>query len=272
MATQVTLDGTSPAGSKASRKSYTREYKLSVVEVYRSSTLYATAKRFGLNTKTILRWAADEEKIRQSSKGSKHAKHCRKADYADMEAVLFDDYKELRKKGLKVKAFWFRTRAIQLMEQMHPEVTFHFSAGWFDRFKTRHSISLRRPTNVCQTPADDKVGAIRSFHERIRSVAALPEGGEVKDVGKFTLSQIANMDQTPLPFTFTDGGTYADKGEKSVWVRGGASGMDKRQCTVQLTIFASAKREPRVKPLLIFRGKGVRIPLREKVSTSENNS
>ena len=49
----------------------------------------------------------------------------------------------------------------------------------------------------------------------------------MKDVGKFTLCQIANIDQTPLPFTFTDGGTYADKGEKSVWVRGGASGMDK---------------------------------------------
>lgn len=62
------------------------------------------------------------------------------------------------------------------------------------------------------------------------------------------------MDQTPLPFTFTDGETYANTGERSVWVRGGQSGLNKRQCTVQLTVFADG--EPRVKPLLIFKGKG----------------
>ena len=32
------------------------------------------------------------------------------------------------------------------------------------------------------------------------------------------------------------------------------SGLDKRQCTVQLTVFADG--EPRVKPLLIFKGLG----------------
>lgn len=62
------------------------------------------------------------------------------------------------------------------------------------------------------------------------------------------------MDQTPLPFTFSGGQTYSDRGEHSVWVRGGASGLEKRQCTVQLTIFADG--EARVKPLIIFRGKG----------------
>ena len=62
------------------------------------------------------------------------------------------------------------------------------------------------------------------------------------------------MDQTPLPFTFADGHTYADKGSKSVWVRGGQSGLEKRQCTVQLTIFADG--EPRIKPFLIFKGQG----------------
>ena len=42
-------------------------------------------------------------------------------------------------------------------------------------------------------------------------------------------------------------------GEKSVWIHGGASGLDKRQCTVQLTLFADGV--PRVKPLIIFRRK-----------------
>ena len=46
-------------------------------------------------------------------------------------------------------------------------------------------------------------------------------------------------------------------GTSTVWHRGGASGLEKQQCTVQLTIFADGV--PRVKPLLVFRGKGFRI-------------
>ena len=105
--------------------------------------------------------------------------------------------------------------------------------------------------------------AIRSFHNDIRKLAAGNGEDEQCDVGCFKLSQIANMDQTPLPFSFTNGDTYADTGDKTVWIRGGALGMDKRQCTVQLTLFAD--REARVKLLVIFKGQGRRIPFREKV-------
>ena len=82
-------------------------------------------------------------------------------------------------------------------------------------------------------------------------------------VGKFQLHQVANVDQTPLPFCFTDGATYADTGDKTVWVRGGASGLDKRQCTVQITLFADG--QPRIKPPVIFKGTGKRITFHEKV-------
>ena len=50
----------------------------------------------------------------------------------------------------------------------------------------------------------------------------------------FKLKDIANMDQTPLPFVLNDGRTYDAVGSKEMWVR---SGLDKRQFTVQLTIF-----------------------------------
>ena len=91
------------------------------------------------------------------------------------------------------------------------------------------------------------------FHRNIRRAAR--EGEQAGPLGRWTPRQVANMDQTPLPFTFGEGSTYADRGECSVWVRGGASGLEKRQCTAQLTIFADGA--PRVKPLLIFRGKGM---------------
>jgi len=60
------------------------------------------------------------------------------------------------------------------------------------------------------------------------------------------------MDETPLPFEFLDGQTYADQGCHTVQVRGTKSGWNKRQATVMLFVFADGAM--RVKPLLLFRG------------------
>lgn len=130
---------------------------------------------------------------------------------------------ELRKKGLRVKAHWFRIRAKQLMEEMAPGAPFACFDGWLTRFKARHSVSLRRPTNTSQRPASDKENKIRRFHHNIQRLSQPMEGEEVKDVGRFHLGQIANMDQMPLPFT--DGATYDEMGAQTVWVHGGASGL-----------------------------------------------
>ena len=60
------------------------------------------------------------------------------------------------------------------------------------------------------------------------------------------------MDQTPLPFEFSDGKTYAKKGSKTVQVKEQRSGQNKRQATLQLTLHADGK--PHTPPLLMFRG------------------
>ena len=151
----------------------------------------------------------------------------------------------LRRQGVKVKGFWFRAWAKQLLQRMHPDDTFHFSDSWFSGFKFRHRISLWIPTNTSQKPAADKREAIQQFHRTIRKIAT--EERPTRPVGRFTLKQIANVDQTPLPFSFTNGGTYADTADKTVWVRGDGSGLDKRQCMAQITLFADG--EPRTKPL-----------------------
>ena len=71
------------------------------------------------------------------------------------------------------------------------------------------------------------------------------------------LPDIANIDQTPLPFVLDDGKTYADKGSSEVWSVSGSSDLEKQQCSVQLTIFADGV--PRIRLLVIFRGKDLRI-------------
>ena len=215
-----------------------------------------------MNTKNILRWIKAEKQIQESSKGRRCVDFARSALHPEMEERLYAEYKELRKKGLKVKGWWFRTSTKQILSEIGPEAApFSSSDGWFSRFKSRHRISKRRATNCCQREPDDKRGAIQNFHRSIRRAAK--EGEQIGPLGRWTARHIANMDQTPLPFIFCSGETYTDTGERSVWVRGGASGLEKRQCTVQLTLFVDG--EPRVKPLLIFRGQGKSIALSEQV-------
>ena len=86
---QLALDGTS---ALTKRKSYTREYKLKVIEFYRNNNFNKTQKMFGLNTKTILRWKTSEETIRKSTKGAKHTKKRRPAKYPAMEEKLVTEY------------------------------------------------------------------------------------------------------------------------------------------------------------------------------------
>ena len=79
------------------------------------------------------------------------------------------------------------------------------------------------------------------------------------------------MDQTPLLFVLDDGKTYHKKDVKEVCAQIGQSGLDKRQATVKLTAFADEV--DRVRPTVIFRGKGLLISVKEKkVMTDESRS
>ena len=104
-----------------------------------------------------------------------------------------------------------------------------FSDWSFYGFCRPHRILLRRKTHTAQkSPAEPK-NAIEMFHGKL-----LWE----RRRGTFSLADIANMDQTPLPFVMDDGKTYNQTGSKEIWCASGSSGLEKRQCTVQLTIFA----------------------------------
>ena len=94
----------------------------------------------------------------------------------------------------------------------------------------------------------------RNSQLRPKNLSTLPD--TPAEIGRYRLSNICNMDQTPLPFEYLSGRTYNQQGEKTIWVQGSQqSGWEKRQATIQLTVFADAV--PRVKPLIFFRGQGV---------------
>ena len=165
-----------------------------------------------------------------------------------MEDALYAEYKEARAKGKFLKRWWFNTRAKQLLKDHYPGKELKCSDQWFMRFCRRYGVALRRKTHAAQTDPKQLAPAITKFHSKLL---------RVRRRGGYQTKDIANMDQTPLPFVPDDGKTYADKESSEVWCVSGSSSLDKWQCSVQLIIFADGLRC--IRPLVIFRGKDLRI-------------
>jgi hypothetical protein len=112
---------------------------------------------------------------------------------------------------------------------------FRFSNGWFQGFRRRYGVSLRCKTKQAQQAPEDyreKIEAWLQFNRRNTVINANSDCGIVRQppvpvVGRFKLSEIANMDQTPIAFEFLSGRTYDYKGAKTVWIKEARSGWDR---------------------------------------------
>ena len=112
---------------------------------------------------------------------------------------------------------------------LRPDHDFLFLNHWFKNFQNQYNISWRRKTHCSQKPPRGLEPAIKKFHSFLL---------RLRNTGTFQASDLANMDQTPLPFVLDDGKTYGKKGVKEFWAQSGQSDLDKRQATLQLTVFA----------------------------------
>ncbi|RPB02545.1 DDE-domain-containing protein [Choiromyces venosus 120613-1] len=148
---------------------------------------------------------------------------------------------------------------------MYPDIDstlFPFSNGWFRSFLSRYKISLRSITNKAQKlPADYQILILNWLRFNRRNSQPRPanfwEVAVDHPVGRYELANICNLDETPIPFEYLQGKTYNKEGEKTVRVKETRSGWDKRQATLVLCIFADGI--PRVPPMVIFHGTGVRL-------------
>jgi len=263
------------------QQSYTREYKIKVLHWWtheqileggsegegfdsnirgvRLPFILDVSDRFLLPITTLHNWMKNEDKIVNGRKGERTSRGSGKyCQWPDLEQILYTRYQKRRQERKPVRRCWLSRQAHQAFQEAYPDQNseeFTFSTGWFTGFLPRHDISLRFTTNKSQKIPDDYLNSILQwlqFNQRNSQIR--PETGErLRDVGRYWLDSIVNMDETPLPFKFLDGQTYADRGSKSVQVKVTNSGWDKRQATLVLAVFGSGRQK--IKPLIIFRGK-----------------
>jgi hypothetical protein len=212
-------------------------------------------KDLGIQPIQLRKWQKDVDKIRSLHKGSRKGKLSHPAQYPVLEDRLHALILEKRQIGRNVSEKWIRRHARLEFESLWPEkVTIverrkvfagmAFSTGWFNGFLKRKHLSLRASTKRAQVvPADykDKITSWLQFNRRAQARF------------NFELSEIANMDQTPIAFEFLDNRTYDTTGVRTVFVKQTGSGWDRRQATLQILVHADGIQ--RCMPLLIFHGK-----------------
>lgn len=130
--------------SKIPRKSYTREFKLRVVEHYREARegntktrISDTARHFNLDDSNVRRWLKSEIKLKHSPKGAKSQSSGRKSFFPELEKQIHEEFTEIRKQGLEAKSCWFKSRAAEISKGSN----FKCSKGWFNNFKKRFHLS-----------------------------------------------------------------------------------------------------------------------------------
>jgi hypothetical protein len=268
-----------PVGS--TRRSYTINYKLRVLSYWftpsipigptrkREPTRLEVADRFKIPASNLSRWKKDEIAGRYSEQESSQRQVTgggRVRKWAIMERALYERFRQRRGEGKIIRRSWFRRVSKELFTECYPDQApnlFRFSNGWFQGFLSWHQITLRCVTNKASQLPSDYTNAIINWmrynrrNSQLRPDNDLGLGDHPADVGRYRLQNICNMDQTPLPFEYLDGKTYNQAGDSTIWVQQSQSGWDKRQATVQLTVFADGI--SRVQPLIFFRGKGIGV-------------
>ena len=175
--------------------------------------------------------------------------------------LLVTEFKLRQAQGSKISKLWMKSKMKKKIEMCYGKEAadkFKASDSWFQRFKRRNNISLRRRTNKKQHSADAAREKIRKFHRNLRKAVKSNRrrSNAVPDMkyGRWMPKQRFNVDQVPLPFVVEQDRTYDFSGSKQIWVSQPGSGLDKRQATLQLYIRAEGRQT--VKPAIAFRGKG----------------
>ena len=108
---------------------------------------------------------------------------------------------EQRNSGYIVTMLHIQQKALKL--STNP--SFKASIGWAQKFMKRHGLTLRLKTKISQKLPDDLEEQILSFHRFVI---------QQRKAHQFKLSQIRNMDETPMCFDMPSNRTIDQKGMK----------------------------------------------------------
>lgn len=236
---------------------------------YRAPTQDEASKIFGVPQTTISEWVRKQHEIEThgSTSSVRSPRKVTICQWPELEERLYELFLSRRDAGQAIRRGWFRVFANEIYRELYPNAQaisslFRFSNGWFEKFLRRFRISLRCITKKAQKIPQDYYSLVINWLQfNRRNSQPRPnywmETVLSRAIGRYHLSNICNLDETPLPFEYLSGRTYDKIGSNTIWVKETRSGWDKRQASLVLCVFADGVN--RISPLIIFHGLGERL-------------
>lgn len=245
-------------------------HRIPINDTVRAPTQLEASEIYGVPQRTISGWVQQQNKIEGSSiiRSPRALVVCQ---WPELESRLYQLFLGRRERRQAVCAGWFRIHALEVFRELFPGVSYHtcytvfrFSNGWFWGFIGRHRISLRFITE--KAPEDYRKLMINWLRSNRRISQPLPVAPApsndleillIRAVGRYDLSNICNLDETPLPLGYLSGRTYSTIGSHPIWVKELRSGWNtsKRPASLVLCVFADGVN--RIPPMIIFDEEGV---------------
>jgi transposase-like protein len=185
------------------RKSYTSDKKLEVVENAKSNGNRSVTRLYEVNEKQIRNWRK-EKPILQAMIPTKRARRSRKLFWPELELNLKKCFTEERAKARCVSTVMIRMKAKELEDQKSTS-DFMGSPKWCFKFMKMNRLSIRAVTSVGQNlPSDweEKKAAFKLFVDNIKT------GIDLQHVG--------NMDEVLVCFDMAGNYTVEKKGIQDI--------------------------------------------------------
>ena len=145
----------------------------------------------------------------------------------------------LRDLNFPVSILALQEKAKNLIQPGNPE--FKASFGWIEKFFNRHKLSLRSPTSVSHKLPSQLESVLTKFYA---------DAANFMRIGKYPLSLVGNMDETPAFSDIVPSKRIATQVTKECVAR--TSGGEKKHLTVVLSATGDGKMLP---PMIIFKRK-----------------
>lgn len=165
------------------------------------------ANDFGISCRTVYDIRKNKEKIlnfytsSDTDKGIANRKSVRPAKNADLDAILFEWFKQRRSENIPITGPLLREKAKELHKELKLTESCDYSQGWLTKFKNRHGI---RYLKAC----GEKVGADHEAAEEFIDFFSK----FIKKEG-LTPDQIYNADETALFWRCLPRNTFVAPGE-----------------------------------------------------------
>ena len=229
--------------ARQKRSAYRAAFKLEVVDYAETHGNRKASREFNVPETNVRDWRKQKVVLKDMNK-TKKARLGRQALYPELEKELYDWIVDQRSSGYIVTSLHIRLHAQKICK----DSTFEASNGWAQKFMRRHGLALHQKTKIAQKLPRDLEEKIHLFHTFIISL---------RKQKNFELSQIGNMDETPMTFDLPASRTIDTKGNRTIQIR--TTGHKKTHFTVVLSCMADSTK---LKPMVIFKRK--RIPKGEK--------